>query len=49
MSNFANDSAKEPGKKIIIMQFWIDSPAETAQTFQPRNRQLIALIADILT
>ena len=47
LSTFANKSAKEPLK--IIMQFWNGSPAGTALTFRTRNRQLIALSADILT
>lgn len=33
-----HNSAKELQATIIIMQFWIGSPAETAQTFRIRNR-----------
>lgn len=47
LSIFANNSAKEPQTKISIMQFWIGSPAETVQAFRVKNRQLIALSADI--
>lgn len=49
MCSFANESVKEPLETGIIMQLWNGSPAGTAPKFRLRNRQLIALSADIFS